>query len=69
MRDIRASLINCTLVGDYSWLVDQPALTISRQIEMLNLFVGWEQANKYSVKVNSGQVRLPFFKHLCSWLK
>jgi len=37
-------------------LVGQPALVITRQIEMMNLFLGFEQANRYAIRDLNGDV-------------
>ncbi|KAJ3281862.1 hypothetical protein HK104_011226, partial [Borealophlyctis nickersoniae] len=40
--------------GAYSVLA-HPALMVTRQLEMLNVFIGYEQANKYAIKDANGQ--------------
>ncbi|TPX57378.1 hypothetical protein PhCBS80983_g03849 [Powellomyces hirtus] len=40
--------------GAYEVLA-HPALVVQRQIEMLNVFLGYEQGNKYSIKTGSGE--------------
>ncbi|KAI9103119.1 Scramblase-domain-containing protein [Phlyctochytrium arcticum] len=40
--------------GAYSVLA-HPALVVTRQMEMMNVLLGYEQANKYAIKTSSGQ--------------
>lgn len=37
-------------------LLSQSALVVSREIEMMNIFLGFEQANKYSIHAPSGEL-------------
>eukprot|EP00126_Sphaerothecum_destruens_P015229 Sdes_comp9162_c0_seq1m631 len=37
-------------------VLEHPALIVSREIEMMNLFLGFEQANKYSLQTPTGQI-------------
>ncbi|PFH50084.1 hypothetical protein AMATHDRAFT_4329 [Amanita thiersii Skay4041] len=41
--------------GVYELLMGHKALIIERQIEMLNIFVGFEQCNKYSISNEAGE--------------
>lgn len=38
-------------------MLDHPTLVVRREIEWLNIFAGFEQANRYAVYSPEGQVR------------
>eukprot|EP01135_Chromosphaera_perkinsii_P007001 Nk52_evm2s659 gene=Nk52_evmTU2s659 len=37
-------------------VLEHPALVVTREIEMMNLFIGFEQANRYSIATPTGQI-------------
>lgn len=61
--NIPVGIPNCPPGLEYLTLIDQ--LLVKQQVRLLEVFTGYEQNNKFSIKNAMGQNVSNFYKHFC----